>query len=126
MLDQVATGRIEYGLSGRGVVPGQDESGRVEAPFLQLVLERLWDVEQEGGSRTIRLVTLERLGGAETIVRRHLERALEVLAAGAARARRRHVRAPRDSSGTKIAHDVGDLARYARAGEQEVEGVLGH
>ena len=47
VLDQVATGRIEYGLSGRGVVPGQDESGRVEAPFLQLVLERLWDVEQE-------------------------------------------------------------------------------
>ena len=97
VLDQVATGRIEYGLSGRGVVPGQDESGRVEAPFLQLVLERLWDVEQEGGSRTIRLETLERLGGAETIVRRHLERALEALAAGAARARRGHVRAPRDA-----------------------------
>ena len=63
VLDQVATGRIEYGLSGRGVVPGQDESGRVEAPFLQLVLERLWDVEQEAGSRTLRLETLERWAG---------------------------------------------------------------
>ncbi|MBA3384569.1 MAG: hypothetical protein H0T20_07950, partial [Actinobacteria bacterium] len=79
VLDQVATGRIEYGLSGRGVVPGRNESGRVEAPFLQLVLERLWDVEEEAGSRTLRLDTLERLGGAETIVRGHLERALEAL-----------------------------------------------
>jgi WD40 repeat protein len=126
VLDQVATGRIEYGLSGRGVVPGQDDSGRVEAPFLQLVLERLWDVEQEGGSHTIRLETLERLGGAETIVRRHLERALEALAPeqrALVADMFEHLVTP---SGTKIAHDVGDLARYARAGEDDVAGVLGH
>ena len=126
VLDQVAAGRIEYGLSGRGAVAGRDESGRVEAPFLQLVLERLWDVEQEAGSRLLRLETLERLGGAETIVRRHLQRALEALAEdqrALVADMFEHLVTP---SGTKIAHDVGDLARYARAGEQDVADVLGH
>ncbi|MEP7335321.1 MAG: hypothetical protein ABI717_06025, partial [Actinomycetota bacterium] len=126
VLNQVAAGRIEYGLSGRGVVPGRDESGRVEAPFLQLVLERLWDVEQEAGSRTLRLATLEQLGGAETIVRQHLQRALEALAPNQRALVAdmfEHLVTP---SGTKIAHDVGDLARYARAGEQDVTDVLGH
>jgi WD40 repeat protein len=126
ILDQVAAGRIEYGLSGRGVVPGRDERGRVEAPFLQLVLERLWDVEQEAGSRTLRRETLEELGGAETIVRQHLERALEALAPeqrALVAEMFEHLVTP---SGTKIAHEVGDLARYARAREQDVAGVLGH
>ena len=125
VLDQVAAGRIEYGLSGRGVVPGRDEPVRVEAPFLQLVMERLWDVEQESGSRTLRRATLSGLGGAETIVRRHLERALEALDPGQRELAAEvfeHLVTP---SGTKIAHDVADLARYANAEEREVGDVLG-
>ncbi len=125
VLDQVATGRIEYGLSGRGVVPGRDEPGRIEAPFLQLVLERLWDVEQEAGSHVLRLETLDRLGGAGTIVREHLDHALASLDAdqqALAAQVFEHLVTP---SGTKIAHEIGDLARYAHAGEREVGVVLG-
>jgi WD40 repeat protein len=126
VLEQVATGRIEYGLAGRGLVSGREEQSRVEAPFLQLVMERLWDVERAAGSRTLRRETLADLGEAETIVRRHLERALESLGP-AQRALAAdvfgHLVTP---SGTKIAHDVGDLARYAHADEGEVDAVLGH
>jgi WD40 repeat protein len=125
VLDQVEIGRIDYGLAGRGVVVGRDEPGRIEAPFLQLVLDRVWEVERAQESRTLRLATLTELGGAERIVRDHLERALssltpeqQVLAAEVFE----HLVTP---SGTKIAHGVGDLAGYARAPRAELEDMLG-
>ncbi len=76
VLDQVATGRIEQSLTGRGLVDEGERARRVEAPYLQLVLERLWQVERERGSDTLRAATLDELGGAEQIVEEHLERAL--------------------------------------------------
>ena len=124
LLDQVATGRIEYGLSGRGIVKGRDEPPRIEAPFLQLVLERLWEVEEAEGSNVLRLGTLERLGGADTIVREHLERALESLDPRQQELAAEifdHLVTP---SGTKIAHAVGDLAGYASASREELGDVL--
>jgi WD40 repeat protein len=124
LLDQVATGRIEYGLTGRGVVAGRDEPARIESAFLQLVLERLWEVERAEGSHVLRLQTLQSLGGAETIVRGHLERSLESLdprQQELAAEIFEHLVTP---SGTKIAHDVGDLARYATAHESAVDDVL--
>jgi WD40 repeat protein len=125
VLDQVEIGRIDYGLTGRGVAQGRDEPARIEAPFLQLVLERLWQVERDQDSRTLRLATLGQLGGAERIVQDHLEHALEsltpeqqVLAANVFE----HLVTP---TGSKIAHGVQDLARYARASHDEVQAMLG-
>src|SRR2546428_3675204 len=74
VLDQVAAGRVDVGQAGRGGVETDEE--RVEAPYLQLVLERLWEAERERGSDVLGLETLRELGGAEAIVRAHLERAL--------------------------------------------------
>src|SRR5918993_5730119 len=76
VLDEVATGRIEQHLSGRGLVEEGKRERRVEAPYLQLVLERLWAIERERGSERLRAATLAELGGAERIVEEHLERAL--------------------------------------------------
>src|SRR5262249_32356329 len=45
---------------------------RIEPPFLQMVLPRLWDEEMAAGSHTLRISTFERLGGAESIVRTHV------------------------------------------------------
>src|SRR3954452_7538757 len=58
-----------------------DQTGgaRIEAPYLQLVLERIWNAEGAAAPRLLRRETLDRLGGAETIVREHLERALASL-----------------------------------------------
>jgi len=47
-----------------------------EAPILQLVLSHLWDEERRGGSKVIRLSTLEALGGPEQVTREHLNRVL--------------------------------------------------
>jgi len=125
ILDEVTVGRFELGAAGRGgspVTAGDDD--RIEAPYLQLVLARLWDVELGRGSRRLRLSTLRELGGAAQIVQDHLERAMVEFSPrekGAAAAMYNFLVTP---SGTKIAHRVRDLARYASVDEQEAEEVL--
>ena len=125
LLDSVEAGRIQLGDAGRG---GTDEAeggeGRIEAPYLQLVLERLWEVETGRGSTTLRLESLRELGGAARIVEDHLERAMAALSPeekDAAAAMYNHLVTP---SGTKIAHRAGDLARYAAVDEREAQRVL--
>jgi WD40 repeat protein len=110
VLDEVA------GVAERG--------GRIEAPYLQLVLERLWDEERAAGSPAMSLATLRVLGGAGTIVREHLERALDVLDADekdVAASMFDHLVTP---SGTKVAHRVSDLAEYASVPERSLLPVL--
>ena len=122
VLDQVATGKVDVGRAGRGGVETDDE--RIEAPYLQLVLERLWEVERERGSTVLRLSTLRELGGAESIVRAHLERALARLEPpeqDVAASMFDHLVTP---SGSKIAHRPGDLAQYAALREADVMPVL--
>jgi WD40 repeat protein len=121
---EVAAGRVDLGLSGRGGVDGDVDEGRVEAPYLQLVLERLWEEESSRDSRLLRLDTLHELGGAARIVHDHLERAMAELSPmekDAAAAMYNHLVTP---SGTKIAHDVGDLAGYAVVDEADAGRVL--
>ena len=106
ILDQVAVATPGYPLGG-------DSGGQIEAPYLQLVMQRLWDDEERRDQRRLTLDALERLGGAEQIVEDHLEDALAPLTPrekdGAARMFN-HLVTP---SGTKIAHRVADLRAYA-------------
>lgn len=100
------------------------EAGRIEAPYLQLVMERLWDEERAVGATTLRLATLERLGGAGDIVRAHLTDALDALAPAErdlAASLFTHLVTP---SGTKIAHRLGDLVQYAGSTEGAVFPVV--
>jgi WD40 repeat protein len=124
VLDEVTAGRVDLRVAGRGVAIGAGDENRIEAPYLQLVLARLWDVERERGSRTLRLATLRELGGAERIVENHLEHAMAELSPrekGAAAAMYNFLVTP---SGTKIAHGVRDLAGYASVDEGEAAEVL--
>jgi WD40 repeat protein len=125
VLDEVAAGRIEQHLTGRGVVDETVRERRVEAPFLQLVLERLWEVERERGSDTLHAATLAELGGAERIVEAHLERALAGMDATERDLAARVFDYLVTPSGTKIAHAVDDLARYADAPADRLARVLG-
>jgi WD40 repeat protein len=124
VLDEVTAGRVDLGVAGRGVVAGGLDEDRIEAPFLQLVLARLWEVETQRGSRTLQLATLRELGGAGRIVEDHLEHAMAALSPrekGAAAAMYNFLVTP---SGAKIAHGVRDLAGYADVEEGEAAGVL--
>jgi WD40 repeat protein len=124
ILDEVTAGRVDLSVVGRGVAIGSADENRIEAPYLQLVLARLWEVEAERGSKMLMLATLRELGGAERIVEEHLERAMAALSPrekGAAAAMYNFLVTP---SGTKIAHGISDLAGYASVDEGEAAGVL--
>jgi WD40 repeat protein len=125
VLDEVAVGRVQLGGSGRGAALDQGAAAdRIEAPFLQLVLERLWEAERARASSHLRVKTLQELGGSSEIVRDHLERAMDELAPAeqeAAAAMYHHLVTP---SGTKIAHGAGDLAGYASIDEARAADVL--
>jgi WD40 repeat protein len=82
VLDQVRTGRVRFGERGRGRLEEEkpvEDDALVEAPYLQLVMMRLWEEERRQKSRVLRAETLRRLGGAERIVRRHLDETLAAL-----------------------------------------------
>ena len=123
VLDEVGIGRIgpEDAAPDARVAP--EPGGRVEASYLQLVLERIWEVERAAGSRTLRHETLLALGGAERIVQDHLEHSLAGLDADRRRIVARIFHQLVTPSGTTLAHRVGDLAAYAEAPEPDVVAV---
>ncbi len=114
MLEQVVAGKVEVGQSGRGAAPADEVTVRIETAYLQLVMYRLWDAERSAGSRVLRLETLNRLGGAEQIVRDHVEEALTGLTAEEKDLAARMLDHLVTPSGAKIAHEVVDLAELRR------------
>ena len=124
VLDEVGTGMIEPALGGLGVVEAVGDEARIEAPYLQVVMQRIWDEERAAGSDALRTGTLDRLGGAQHIVEEHLEGALEVLTPEQKDVAARlfnHLVTP---SGTKIAHEVSDLEDFGRVPPEELRLVL--
>jgi WD40 repeat protein len=96
----------------------------VEAPYLQLVLERLWEREREAGSRELRLATLRAIGGARAVVREHVQGALDALPVAEQEAAARVVRQLVTPSGRKVSHEPTDLAEYAHVDDAELRRLL--
>ena len=96
----------------------------VETPYLQLVLERLWERERETGSRELRLATLREIGGARAVVREHVQGALDRLPLAEQEAAARVVRQLVTPSGRKVSHEPSDLAEYADVGSVQLAGLL--
>ena len=102
---------------------GAPATAAIEPPYLQIVMERLWEAEREAGSDVLRLETLERLGGGRRIVSEHLDRALAGLTPAeqdTAAAMFSQLVTP---TGAKVAYDLADLAGYASADESQVRDV---
>ena len=121
LLDEVAVGRVDLG----GGTGAPHSSEHVEAPLLQLVLERLWSEEASAGSQELRLETFRRLGGAERIVRDHVHGTLEGLPAEEQAAVARIVRQLVTPSGAKTAHTAADLSDYAAVAGTQLQPLLG-
>jgi WD40 repeat protein len=127
VLDQVTAGQVVLEQAAQGVARGGRVTAgeeRIETPYLQLVMERLWEEEMRRGSRLLRLSTLHELGGAQTIVRTHLDEALRALPdrqQDLVADLFNHLVTP---SGTKIAHTPSDLAEYTRHPLEEIEPAL--
>jgi WD40 repeat protein len=125
VLAGVTTGAVIEMTRGRGAAGAVAGQARIETPYLQVVMQRIWEVERADGSDVLRLRTLELLGGPSRIVGEHLERALGTLSP------QQQARAASvfnylvTPSGTKIAHRTRDLARYLAVPQAELEVVLG-
>ncbi len=123
VVEQVSSGKVKLETVGAGALDG-GAGDAVEAPYLQLVMTRIWQEETGAGSHQLRLSTLEQLGGAQKIVRSHLDATLGALSAedqDIAADVFHHLVTP---SGTKIAHAVADLVDYTNHAEDKVTSVL--
>jgi WD40 repeat protein len=127
VLEQVRTGRVGIGPGGAGTVretePPAGEA-RVETAYMQLVLTKLWEEEREERSDVLQLKTLERLGGAESIVRASLDEVMNDLPEEEQEVAARVFHFLVTKAGTKIAHTATDLADFAGLAPEQVEPVL--
>jgi WD40 repeat protein len=98
--------------------------GGVEAPYLQLVLERLWERERDAGSHELRLATFQEIGGARAVVREHVQGALDRLPLAEQEAAARVVRQLVTPSGRKVSHEPSDLAEYAEVESMQLRHLL--
>lgn len=115
LIAQVGIGKVTVGRSGGsgGRSSAHTDDDLIEAPFLQLVLTRLWAEERRLGSTVLRLATLTGLDGAEAIVRGHLDDAMRALDEPAKAACARIFDRLVTPSGAKIACSESDLLAFA-------------
>jgi WD40 repeat protein len=126
VLEQVQTGQVVLGETGQGTIRGRPSltEARIETPYLQMVMTRLWDEETRAGSPVLRLDTLNKLGGAEQMLRSHLDGAMAELEAHERDAAALIFNYLVTPSGAKIAHTGSDLAKYAELPQEQVASVL--
>jgi WD40 repeat protein len=123
VLDEVELGRVR--LDGPLGAPSNGGIPRIEAPYLQLVMQALWDAENAAGSNALRLETFHSLGGAEAIVRDHLDDAMTSLSESDRDVAARMFNHLVTPSGTKISHGIDDLAEYAGVSQEDMAPVVG-
>ncbi len=110
VLQQVAQGGIHLGEVGSG---GRVEESAIEAPFLQLVMLRLWDSARSRGLTVLRRSLLDEMGGANEIVQSHFDVTLDELGPSDKTVTARMFDRMVTPSGTKIAHKLGDLTAWS-------------
>ncbi len=106
--------------------PTASNGDRVQAPYLQIVLRRIWLEEVKEGSSVLRADTLERLGGAENIVRTRFAEVMGSLTPSERETAADVFRFLVTRSGTKVAHSAADLADFTDLDEGQVAAVLAH
>ncbi|MFN8488154.1 MAG: WD40 repeat domain-containing protein [Caldilineaceae bacterium] len=136
ILDQVGRGKVA--LSKQGANVSEVERRRVEAPYLQLVLDRLWqEVQIEGFNVwkdqepstdspliTIRATTLARLGGVENIVNNYVNESINELWLWEQELAARLFDRLVTLGGRKIALTQDELIQYANADSGRVQALL--
>ncbi len=120
-----ATG-YEFGPAEREVRVAPEPTSReeVEAPFLQLVMERIWFATVEAGSHELTVSQLEELGGARRIFEDHVLESLGTLAPGERAIAADVLRFLVTPSKAKIARPASDLAEWTGHPEPDVTSVL--
>ena len=96
----------------------------VQPPFLQLVMDKMWQATVDAGEHVLGIERLEALGGAQRIVENHLNDSLAGLTPAEQAVASDVFRFLVTRSRTKIAHSAADLAEWTKRPEPEVRAVL--
>jgi Novel STAND NTPase 1 len=121
VLEDVRTGNA--GFVERGGAGGDGRRYQAEAPFLQLVMTRIWDAEH-GRSRVLRLETYDSLGRAKKLVGQHVSASMSGLPGRDQKLGAALFYQLVTPSGTKIALPEGDLAERTRSSLGDVHRVV--
>lgn len=129
VLRQTRTGQVRAGGGTAPSVGAEDPEARIETPYLQMVMTRLWEEEEKTDSRTLRLATFVEeppagLGGANQIVRTHLDREMAGLEPAERDVAAEAFRFLVTRTGMKIALAVDDLAGYTSLPRERLAPVL--
>ncbi|HEX9077538.1 MAG TPA: WD40 repeat domain-containing protein [Anaerolineae bacterium] len=125
IIEEVQTGQVSISAgTGIGHTVVQDANVRIETPFLQLVMTRLWEAELAQGSHVLRLQTLESLGGAKVIVRTHLDSVMSKLKESDRETAAIFFQYLVTPSGTKIAYPLSDLSANSKRSPEEIAPIL--
>jgi WD40 repeat protein len=128
LIDAVIAAAAAGALTPSGVPnePAHEEpdTDAIEAPFLQLVMQRLWRETIAMGSHIVTRATLDRLGGAQRIVDDHLLEALGDLSPAQQEVAADVFRFLVTRSKTKVAHSAVDLADWTKRPEPQISAVL--
>jgi len=104
--------------------PIASSAQEIEAPYLQLVMNRLWHATLAADSRDLTVARLQELGGPQQIVEHHLLEALGGLTPAEQAVAADAFVFLVTRSKTKVAHTASDLAEWTKRPEPEVAAVL--
>lgn len=127
VIQQVKVGKVSLGESGRGginIASATASETKIETPYLQLVMTRLWEEEMKQGSGRLRLETLKKLKGAGNIVKEHLNQRLKGLSRKERDIAAKVFQFLVTPGGTKIAYPAMELAESAGVDPQGLEYLL--
>ena len=125
LTDEVLRDKIAIGITGQGKAQNDDSQSRIQAPYLQLVMTRIWEEEQKMNSTKLRRETfLKKLGGATTILRTHLDAAMGQLPAYDQSVAAEFFHYLVTPVGTKMAQTTSSLSIYTKLSEKKLTPVL--
>ena len=124
VIGQLRTGHISIDKIGLGKGNAQENFKTIETPYLQLVMVRIWMQEMESHSSVLRVATLRKLGGANKIVRTHLDTVMKRLSSDHQFLASQVFQYLVTPSGMKIALGAGDLASFTGSPIPVVKALL--
>jgi hypothetical protein len=124
VLDQLKTGQIILADTERGAIEDFGQDAQIEAPYLQIVMKRLWLEAVQSDSRMLSLNTLKQLGGVNHILRTFLDEILQSLSPSEQEIAAQISYYLITPSGLKIAYKGTDLSAYINSPKEDVSSVL--
>ena len=132
LLLKARLGQVTIGSFGEGQLSHDkpkkdtevDENAKIETPFLQLVLTRLWKEDINTGGTALTLQTLNDLGGVERIVKSHLDNSMNQLSGAQRKVASRILTYLVTPEGGKIALTASAIADWSKLDKKKVEPVL--